>query len=184
MGNEGWLWSQCRGTRPHLELIWCTQWYFTLLRWPHGPSRLLTAILGPLWSSTKQVKGPYRFDGEYGIVLHAVEGNSTSSRGEGEVSWFFSCCSGNPGYILKLWWGWPFKTRVCSVTSVLVSNYKGHLRNLFKAWQGNRDLSRGEAGDPFEIMSWVDIDNSTSFQIEISLIYLSFWMSIFPDCYG
>ena len=29
----------------------------------------------------------------------------------------------------------------------------------------------------FEIMSWVDIDNSTSFQIEMSLIYLSVCLS-------
>ena len=33
----------------------------------------------------------------------------------------------------------------------------------------------------FEIMSWVDIDNSTSFPIEMSLIYLSVYMSTFPD---
>ena len=29
----------------------------------------------------------------------------------------------------------------------------------------------------FDIMSWVDIDNSTSFQIEMSLIYLSVCLS-------
>ena len=73
------------------------------------------------------------FDGDYGIVLHTVQGNRASSRGEGEVSWFLSCCSGNLGYILELQWGWPFKTRVCSVASVLVSSYEGHLRNLFEA---------------------------------------------------
>ena len=36
----------------------------------------------------------------------------------------------------------------------------------------------------FAIMSWVDIDNSTFFQIEMPLISLSVSMSIFRDCYG
>ena len=88
------------------------------------------------------------------------------------------------GNMFELRQGWPFTICVFSATSGLLFIYKGHLRNLFEAWQGNRDPSRGEAGDPFEIMSWVDIDNSTSFQIEMSLIYLSVCMSIFPDCYG
>ena len=36
----------------------------------------------------------------------------------------------------------------------------------------------------FEIMSWEEIYISTSFPIEMSLIYLSVYMSTFPDCYG
>ena len=144
----------------------------------------MTVFLGTLWSSIKQVKAPYVFDAEHGIALHGIQGNRASSRGEGEVLLFFSSCDGTLGNIFELRRGWPFTTRVCSATSRLLFSYEGHLRNLLEAWQGNRDPSRGEAGDPFEIMSWVDIDNSTSFQIEISLIYLSFCMSIFPDCYG
>ena len=35
----------------------------------------------------------------------------------------------------------------------LLSSYEGHLKNLFKAWQGNRDVSRGEAGDPASLSS-------------------------------
>ena len=54
------------------------------------------------------------FDGEHGIALHAVRGNWASSSG-GEVSWLFSSCGGNLGYILKLRQGCTFKTRVCSV---------------------------------------------------------------------
>ena len=124
------------------------------------------------------------FDGEHGNALHSMHGNRASSLGEGEVSWFFSSCGRNLGYILELRQGWPFTNFVCSATSGLLFSYKGHLRNLFEAWQGNRDPSRGEAGDTFENMSWVDVGNSTSFQIEMSLIYLSVCMSIFPDCYG
>ena len=70
------------------------------------------------------------FDWKHRIPLHAMQGNRVSSLGEREVSWFFSSCGGNLGYILELRWGWPFKTRVCSATSGLLSSYDGHLRNL------------------------------------------------------
>ena len=55
------------------------------------------------------------FDQEHGIALDAMQGNRASSRGEGEVSWFFSSCGGNLKYILELTLGLPFKARVCSV---------------------------------------------------------------------
>ena len=139
--NVGWLWGQCRGIGPYLELIWGTRSYFALLQRPQGPSRLLTVFLGTLWSSIKQVKAPYVFDGEHRISLHAMQGNHASSCSAGEVSWFFSSCGGNLGYILDLRRGWPFKTRFYSETSGLLSSYEGYLRNLFKAWQSNRDAS-------------------------------------------
>ena len=41
------------------------------------------------------------FDGEHGIALQAMQGNWASSHGNGEVSWFFSSCSGKLGYILE-----------------------------------------------------------------------------------
>ena len=88
---------QCRGIGAHLEFIWYTRCYFTLLRGPQGPSRLVTVFLGTLWSSIKQVKDPCVFDGEQRIALYAMQGNRASSRGEGEVSWFFSSWSGNQG---------------------------------------------------------------------------------------
>ena len=78
-------------------------------------------------------------DGIHGMALHAMQGNRASSRGEREVSWFFSSSGGNLGYILELQQGWPFKTRVCSATSGLLSCYEGHLRILLEASQGNRD---------------------------------------------
>ena len=70
------------------------------------------------------------FDWKLGIALHPVQGNWASSRGKGVVSWVFSSCSRNLGYIIELRQGWPFKTRVCSATSGLLSSYDGHLRNL------------------------------------------------------
>ena len=88
-----------------------------LLQLSQGLSRLVAVFLGTLWSDIKEVKAPFLFDEEYRIALHAMQGNLASSRGEGQVSWFFSSCGGNLAYILKLRRGWPFKTRVCSATS-------------------------------------------------------------------
>ena len=70
------------------------------------------------------------FDWEQGIALHAMQGNWASPLGKELVSWVFSSCGGNLGYILDLWRGWPFETHVCSMTSGLLSSYDGHLRNL------------------------------------------------------
>ena len=103
------------------------------------------------------------FDGEHGIALHAMQGNWASSRSEGEVAWFFSSCSRNLGCILELRRRWPFKIRVCSVKSGLLSSYEGHLSRLFKAWQGTTDAFRGEAGNPGSLSSchrdiWIPIN--------------------------
>ena len=87
------------------------------------------------------------FDVQHGIALHAMQGNRASSRGEGEVSWFFSSCGLILGYILELRRGWPFHTRVCSATSGLLPSCQGQLGILLEAWQGNWDASPAEAGD-------------------------------------
>ena len=90
---------------------------------------------------------------EQGIALHAVQRNQASSRGKGEVSWFFSSCGGNLQYILELRLGWPCKRRVCSAMSGLLSSCEEHLGNLFETSQGNRQDSRGEVGDPGSLFS-------------------------------
>ena len=33
------------------------------------------SVLGTLWCSIKKIEAPYVFDSEYGIALHAVQGN-------------------------------------------------------------------------------------------------------------
>ena len=91
-------------------------------------------FLGTLCSSFKEIKAPSLFDWEEGIALHAKQRNWASSLSELEVSWFFSSCGGNMGYVLELRRGQPLKTLVCSVTSGLLSSYDGHLRNLNYAW--------------------------------------------------
>ena len=47
-------------------------------------------------------RGSLRVDWEYGIALHAMQGNRASFPCEGDVSYDFSSCGGNLGYILKL----------------------------------------------------------------------------------
>ena len=59
-----------------------------------------------------------------------MQGNQSLSHGEVYVSWDFSSCAVNLGYILELQRGWPFRTPLCSAKSGLLSSYDGHLRNL------------------------------------------------------
>ena len=96
-----WLWSQCKGNCPHLNLIWGTPSYFAFLRWHRCPSRLVTVILGTLWGSVKQIEAPYVFHWENGIVLNAMHGNQASSRGKWEVSWVFLSWGRNLWYIIE-----------------------------------------------------------------------------------
>ena len=70
--------------------------------------------LGTLFCSVKHIEAPYVFDWEHGIALHSMPGIQASSPAEGDVSWDFSSCGRNLGYILELRRGWPFKTRVYS----------------------------------------------------------------------
>ena len=70
------------------------------------------------------------FNWEYDIALNEMQENQASSPSEGYVSWDFSSCGSNVGYILELQRGWPFETPLCSVKSGLLSIYDGHLRNL------------------------------------------------------
>ena len=70
------------------------------------------------------------FDWENAIAVHAMTGNQASSRREGGVSWVFSICSRNLGYILELRWGCSFETGVCSVKSGHLSRYDENLGKL------------------------------------------------------
>ena len=86
--------------------------------------------LGALWCSIKHTEAPYMFDLENGVALHPMQGIWGSSPAEGDVSWDFSSCGRNLGYILELQRGWPFETPLCSAKSGLLSSYNGHPRNL------------------------------------------------------
>ena len=105
------------------------------------------------------------------MVLEKRQGHQASSCGKNEVSWVFSSCGGNVGHILELRQGWPFKTRVCSANSGLLSSVEVHLRNLFEAWQANRDASQCEAGDPGSLSRChSDIGIPVSFQEESRIV--------------
>ena len=62
----------------------------------------MTVFLGTLWCSIKKIEAPYVFNWDYNIALHKMQGNQASSPGEGKVSWDFSSCGRNVGYIPEL----------------------------------------------------------------------------------
>ena len=93
-------------------------------------SRFVTVFLGTLSCSIKKIEAPYVFDSEYGIALHAIQGNRASFPSEGDVSYDCSSCGRNLGYIRELQRGWPFETPHCSAKTELLCSYEGHLRNL------------------------------------------------------
>ena len=77
-------------------------------------SRFVTVFLGTLWCSIKKIEAPYVFDWENGIALHEMQGNRASFPSEGDVSYDFTSCGRNLGYIRELERGWPFETPLCS----------------------------------------------------------------------
>ena len=83
-----------------------------------------------LWCSIKKIEAPDVFNWEYDIALHEMQGNQASSPSEGYVSWDFTICGRNVGYIFELQRGWTFETPLCSAKSGILSSYDGHLRNL------------------------------------------------------
>ena len=122
-------------------------------------------------SCLKEVKPPDVFDGEYGVALLPVQENRASSRGEREVSWFYLSCGRILGFPLKLRWGWPLKTRVSSATSGRLSSWEGHIGILLESCQGNRDVSRGEGGDPVSLSSFHrDFEIPIDFQEESGIV--------------
>ena len=130
MWIAGWLWSQCKGNWPHLNLILVTPSNLAFLGWHLCSSRFVTVLLGTLWISIKQIEASYVFNWENAIALYTVQGNRASPHREWKVSWVFSSCGRNLGYILELWQGCPFKTGVSSVKSGHLSTYEGQLRNV------------------------------------------------------
>ena len=87
-------------------------------------------FLGTLWCSIKKIEAPYTFDWEYEISLHAMQGNRAPFHREGDISYDFSSCGRNLGYIRELQRGWPFETPLHSAKSGPLCSYEGHLRNL------------------------------------------------------
>ena len=61
----------------------------------------MIVFLWTLWCSIKKIEAPYMFNWEYDIVLHEKQGNQDSSPSVVYVSWDFSSCGRNVGYILE-----------------------------------------------------------------------------------
>ena len=141
----------------------------------------MKVFVGTLLSSIKQVTASYVFDEEHGIALHSMQVNQASSRGEGEVSWFSSMCGGTLGYIFKLHWGWPFKTSVCSAKTGLLSRYERILRNLFEAWQGNKNALQCQSGDPGSL-STCHRDNGIPINFQEESGIVTFWNTEIRMC--
>ena len=59
----------------------------------------------------------FLIDWEYRIAMHAMHGDQASFPREGDISYNFSSCSRNLGYIRELQRGWPFETPLCSAKS-------------------------------------------------------------------
>ena len=131
----------------------------------------MTVVLGPLWCSIKPIEAAYKFDWERGIALHTMQGIWAPSPAEGDVSWDFSRCGQNLGYILELKRGKPFETPLCSGKSGLLSRYDGHLRKLNYVWQDNTDASLGEVGDQASLSSFQkDLGIPINFQEATGLV--------------
>ena len=103
MGYGRLHYIQYRRVGHHLKLLRVTPNNFTFLCGHQRHSRHVSFFLGILWTSIKQIKAPFMLYWEHGIAQHAMQGNRASSVAEGEVSWIFSSCGRNLGYILELW---------------------------------------------------------------------------------
>ena len=60
-------------------------------------------VLGDSLEFHQEIKAPLVLYWKHGIAEHAMQENFASSLAEGEVSWIFSICGRNLGYILELW---------------------------------------------------------------------------------
>ena len=90
------------------------------------------------------------------IALDTMQGNRAASGREWKVSWVFSCCGKNLGYILEVRQGCPFETGVCSVKSGHLSRYDGQLRNVTMRGRTIRMLLevKWESGLFFYLTQW------------------------------
>ena len=118
-----WKWASSRADLGYTEL-------FCIPEVHQCSSRFVTVFLGTLFCSIKKIEAPYVFAWENEIALLAMQGNRASFPSEGDVSYDFSSCGRNLGYIRELQRGWPFETPLCSAKSGLLCSYEGHLRNL------------------------------------------------------
>ena len=88
------LWSQFKGNWPHRNFILGTLSNFAFLGWHQCTSRLVTVLLGNLWSSIKQIEAPYVFDWENAIALAQCRGIGPHLPGRGKSHGFSRVAAG------------------------------------------------------------------------------------------
>ena len=118
-----------KGNGLHVELTWGTPTYFAFLSCISA-HLVCDSVPGDSLVFHQENRGSLVFDWENGIALHAMQGNRASFPSEGDISYDFSSCGRNLGYIRELQQGWPSETPLCSARSGLLCTYEGHLRNL------------------------------------------------------
>ena len=96
--------------------------YTELFCIPEVTAVFLSSFLGTLCCSIKHIDSLYVFDWEHGIAPHPMQGIRALTPAERDVSWDFSSCSRNLGYILELQWGWQLKTPLGSAKSGFLSS--------------------------------------------------------------
>ena len=87
-----WKWASSRVDFGYTEL-------FCIPEVHQCSSRFVTVFLGTIWCSIKHNESPYMFDWEHRIALHPMQGIRASSLTEGDISWDFTSCGRNLGYI-------------------------------------------------------------------------------------
>ena len=80
------------------------------------------SFLGDSLVFHRHIESPYVFDCEHKIALQPMQGIRALTPAEGDVSWDFTSCSRNLGYILELQRGWPFETPLGSAKSGFLSS--------------------------------------------------------------
>ena len=114
-------------------------------------SRFVTVFLRTLWCSIKKIEATYMFDWDYEIAQHSMKGNRASFPIEWDVSYDFSSCGRNLGYIGELQREWPFETPLCSAKSgpsVVMRDTSGILTRLGRIIQTLLEV-RWETKCPF-----------------------------------
>ena len=129
MWIAGWLWSQCKGNWPHLNLILGTPSNFAFLGSHQCSSRLVTVLLGTLWSSIKQIEAPYVFDWENELLWTQCRGIGPHLAARGTSHGFSRVAAGTWG-IFSSYSGDVHSKLSFFIEVRNLSRYEGQLRNV------------------------------------------------------
>ena len=101
-----------------------------------------------------------RLKREDGMSLETLQWKRASSRVEGRIFWFFSCCSRKLGVPLELQWGTQGPAPVASGKSSLHASCKGPLGIPLQLMPGPRSSSEAETATSV-FLSRADMDRGS-----------------------